>query len=178
MSSDLSYSSIFRKLYYFPTHCKKRLWAASAHPAHVQVFEKLLRTIRPPSTGKHRTFTRSWQTPSLTVLALRCCSDNLIQNLQKRAPDKETPNWTPNATFEAGDCEKLQGSPSKAQLCTGCLAEERGPLTAHWPFPKLRKIPPLVGIFHPHSRLLGPAKNSIIKFISCVQINLILHKNV
>ena len=40
------------------------------------------------NSGKHRTFTRSWQTPSLTVLALRCCSDNLIQNLQKRAPLK------------------------------------------------------------------------------------------
>ena len=81
---------IFRIFYYFPTHCKKHLWAASAHPAHVQAFEKLLRTIRPPSTGKHRTFTRSWQTPSLTVLVLRCCSDSLIQNLQKHAPLTET----------------------------------------------------------------------------------------
>ena len=165
----------------FPTHPYSKVCTSFPSIARNTCGQRqpiLLMSKALKNSGKHRTFTRSWQTPSLTVLALRCCSDNLIQNLQKRTPDKETPNWTPNATFEAGDCEKLQGSPSKAQLCTGCLAEERGPLTAHWPFPKLRKIPPLVGIFHPRSRLLGPAKNSIIKFISCVQINLILHKNV
>ena len=141
----------------FPSN--KHLWTALTHLVHVQAFARIPRSNLTPSTGKHTTFRRSWHgTPSLTVLALKCCSsENLIQNLTHSTQEPKGLKTHENATFEAAECENLQGSASKAQACAGCLVEERRPLTADWPFPKLPNIPPLVGMVHAHSRFLGPA---------------------
>ena len=144
----------------FPSN--KHLWAALTHLVHVQAFARIPGCNLTPSTGKHTTFSRSWHgTPSLTVLAvlaLKCCSSkNLIQNLTHSTQEPKGLKTHENVAFEAAECENLQGSASKAQACAGCLVEERRPLTADWPFPKLPNIPPLVGMVHAHSRFPGPA---------------------
>ena len=75
----------------FPTHPYSKVCTSFPSIARNTCGQRqpiLLMSKALKNSGKHRTFTRSWQTPSLTVLALRCCSDNLIQNLQKRAPLK------------------------------------------------------------------------------------------
>ena len=161
LGSQQASSRVFHidRFHSFPLCSNKHLWAALTHLVHVQAFARIPGCNLTPSTGKHTTFSRSWHgTPSLTVLALKCCSsENLIQNLTHSTQEPTGLKTHENATFEAAECENLQGSASKAQACAGCLVEERRPLTANWPFPKLPNIPPLVGMVHAHSRFPGPA---------------------